>query len=578
MSRKQKDISRYTQLDGTILLEYIINNDYEDYDNFDKNMYSFNENNTKIIKTNNYKFDDNGYIVVDLNGNQTTNNTFKHLCLPTKEKDRWNYITDSDYLSSIITIKDFNSNNKIPYDTIRLHILSGYTFDSIYGILLNVFTINDEFKKINLSNWLYRKTDREYNYEKPIILNDRIFDKYIDLNIPSIKYLRNYNGNDNSILNFIKELKLEKDNLSNICISYSTISNDNVSKIYTDDINSKKELGVSFYVDGELNIEIPYSSQADNFNVYMSEATDGNYITFYTTWNDIPLNRDLVSMFNNRIKLYETVKNNVVESIYEEDIEESNWMVIHNIVATIKSNNNKVSVERYSITQDFSVNEQTMFYYKPIMNNIISNSNITNIDFDYTARLINRMDGVEIVRHGSLTTTNVHRYMNNISRISTNNLSTYNVYNKIIENKQTLVNNNQLIKNSYVKVFYNVNDIYVDKVNNENVNNIVSLKNTSSTYKFVFKKKNEKNEDVYVDLTEINSYILVYKDINDKENKINCTYSNNMNLLLGELEFNLSKNHLEKMKNSKYDYFNILIVNSDGSQSTLCEIKYKFDN
>lgn len=573
----KKNISRYTQLDGTILLEYIINNDYEDYDNNDKDMFSLSMNETKVIIPKDNSLLNDGFIIVDKN-NSLTNNSINHLCLLTNEKDKWYHFNDLNYLNDKVEMINFNSGDFIPYDTIRLHILSGYTFEDIFGILLNVYTLNDNNKKVNLANWLYKKSDREYIFEKPIFINNVMYDKYIDLKIPSVKYLRNYNGSNEFLLNFINTLNLNNDNLSNIYIKYSTISNDNVSKIYNEDLRVRKEVGISFYVDGELNNQIPYNSQADNFNLYMSESSEGDYIKFYTTWNDYPLNKDIVSMFNTRIKLYENVGNNNFNSIYDDFEEESNWIVIHDINVSFRNQNRKIGEEKYSITQDFTSNSQNIFYYKPIVNNI-NTTNIKFIDFDYTARLINRLDGIEIVRHGSLTTQNVERYLNNISRINTKNLTNYNVYNKIIKKEQRLINNNSLINNRYIKVFYNVNDIYIDKVNNENAIDVITLKNTSSTYKFVFKKKNEKNEDEYLDLSAINSsYVLVYKDNNEKENKINCTYSDNMRLTNGELEFNLSKTHLEKMKNSKYDYFNIVVNNFDGSQSTLFEGKYKFNN
>ena len=61
-------------------------------------------------------------------------------------------------------------------------------------------------------------------------------------------------------------------------------------------------------------------------------------------------------------------------------------------------------------------------------------------------------------------------------------------------------------------------------------------------------------------------------------NEINCTYSDNMNLMLGQLEFNISSTNAQKMYNN-LDENKILAIkckNIDGNNSIIKEIKYKF--
>ena len=66
---------------------------------------------------------------------------------------------------------------------------------------------------------------------------------------------------------------------------------------------------------------------------------------------------------------------------------------------------------------------------------------------------------------------------------------------------------------------------------------------------------------------------------NNKIIEIPCTYSNNMNLSLGEVEFKISTNNsrkLEVLPDSK-KLISIIVKNLDGSISTLFECKYTFD-
>ena len=597
----KKNISRYTQLDNTILMEYIINNEYQNYDSdsTDVDMLNLSQNEAQLLFIKPTSNINTGLLYFDNNG-EDTKNSYKHLALPLdKSGSEWIFCEDKEYINNYLEIANYNSsisrrsdiynksNYNIAYDTIRLHIISGYSFNDIYGILIQVSTLNDDGNIINLANWLYKDSDREYVYEKPIIINNKVFDKYIEFKIPSIQFIRGIEYDesiDDDIMRLKKELNLKENNISNISICYSFIEKDVIEKEYDEDINNKKEIGFKFTLSQNLYLQIPYNSQSDNFNLFLEEATDGDYFNYYTTWCDYPLNSSIVSMFNTKIKLYESKNvNELYDSIYDEREEKSNWIVIHELTTSFygyPNENNKVSKvlpdENYSITQEFEnfEYEKNVFKYKPIISDNINANLISNIFINYTAKLINRIDGTQIVRHGSLTTNNIRRYVTTLDRLNTKNFNNYSVYNKIIKEETKLNNKNSLIKNRYVKVFYNVNDIVLDSLNGEMNSGTIKFLKSTSTYKFVFKLKDENGKRKNIDLSDLNTYALVYRDITGKENQIYCTFSSNMNLMNGELEFNLTKNHIEKMMNSDSNYFDIVIYNADGSMSTLFESYY----
>lgn len=595
----KKNISRYTQIDNTILLEYIINNDYQNYDTdtHDIDMFRLSDNKSQVLFTTPTSNNDSGLLYID-NDDKNTNNGFKHLIVPMDNlgtewflyNDNKEYINDylelRNYQNKISKKTDiYNSNLNIAYDTIRLHILSGYTFNDVFGIFFKITTLNDNGENINLSNWLYKNNDREYVYETPIILNNKIYDKYIEFKIPSIQFLRGVKYEETSqddIMRLKRDLSLKEYNLTNIGITYSTISKDNIEYVYKEELNQKKEKGIKFSLDGELHLQIPYNSQADNFNLFLEEASDGDYFNFYTTWCDYPLNSNIVSLFNTKIKLYETKKiNELYDSIYDEEDNNSNWVVIHELTTSFlnESGAKIIMDEKYTITQEFNndITEKNVFKYKPIITDNVNANLIKNIIINYTAKLINRVDGTQIVRHGSLSTNNIKRYSTTLSRLNTKNFNNYSVYNKIINENISLSNTNTFIKDKYIKVFYNVTNVNLTDIKNATISNgVVTFLNNTSTYKFIFKNRKEDGTEEYFDLSDLNTYLLVYKENSGVENRINCTYSSNMNLLNGELEFNLTKTHIDKMKNSKYDYFDIVVVNADGSNSTIYESKYTF--
>jgi hypothetical protein len=82
----------------------------------------------------------------------------------------------------------------------------------------------------------------------------------------------------------------------------------------------------------------------------------------------------------------------------------------------------------------------------------------------------------------------------------------------------------------------------------------------------------------YVDMTDA-YYKLYARDINKKEIVIEPTYSNNMNLVLGELEFNISSSNLSRLKEVPVTERNISIVvyNADNSVSSMYDMKYTFN-
>ena len=105
----------------------------------------------------------------------------------------------------------------------------------------------------------------------------------------------------------------------------------------------------------------------------------------------------------------------------------------------------------------------------------------------------------------------------------------------------------------------------------------MALSHSPRNYKFVFKQEDINGNMNYLDMTDA-YYKLVAKDINKKEIIIEPTYSNNMNLILGEIEFNISTANLTRLKAVPADDRNMSIVvyNADNSVSSMYDMKYTF--
>ena len=74
------------------------------------------------------------------------------------------------------------------------------------------------------------------------------------------------------------------------------------------------------------------------------------------------------------------------------------------------------------------------------------------------------------------------------------------------------------------------------------------------------------------------SYKLYVKETNGNEIILEPTYSNNMNLSLGEIEFNVSNSIINRLRNVSPEdrYISIVSYNADGSTSSMYENKNIF--
>ena len=251
------------------------------------------------------------------------------------------------------------------------------------------------------------------------------------------------------------------------------------------------------------------------------------------------------------------------------------WIISHEIVTNFYKDGKSILPQQiYTIQQSFNDNNfQEMFKYMPIIDNydyVSSNFDGGYIVFEYTAKLINNYDGTQIVRKGALTTYNIKRYIDNIRKYD-KNISTYKVYNKVVNNEINLENRQGVIKNKYIKIFYNASNINIDDINSNNFTQ--NIKKFGDRILFNI-SSNTKNGNELLSLSDMGSYVLVYEDVNGNNVEIPTTYSDNMNLSLGQLEFNISGNHADAMKKSKSQILAVKCKNLDGSSSTIFEIKY----
>lgn len=621
--------TRYLQLSDTTMMEYIVN-DTPIVNKDDKYIY------TKLLDGHYALFSPLSKEVEKTADDYTkknskeieTINTIVHTSVPADDKGSENYyFLNNDYQyvdddiydelgSNSIVTKEYskycvspddtenkfvylNTADSTGYDRIRLYFVSGYDFSDTYAALLRISVPRYDGTLLDLCNFIYTKGNAYRFIEyvtKPIIFGNFIYDKYIEISVPSIKNFYKVQAGDiylGNILLGTEDGKMPE--YSNLKLTFSYIDESDI--MITDGQISDKtssttetysKINCIYSRTNSIRGTVPVQNLAsDNLGLYIAENPDYGYLEFYGTWKGDPLSSETISKFNTSVRLYDRayVRKDVTYEVskdYKPGENLKQWIAVHEITTELL--NLDLDIEKsdtYSMTQVFTrdATETVKFYYRPIFfddPNMQLKDKVLHIN--YIMRLINIEDGVQFVKQGSLNLTDLNKFRADLSRIAVSTVP-YKVINKIIENRQEIVNQNtpSSLKSKYVKVFYNSTQVTLDENGSayENGAYTLQISRAPKNYKFVFKQRDFNGNLKYFDLSE-SYYKLYVKESNGNEIVVDPTYSSNMNLGLGELEFTINTNTINKLRaiDPNDRYISIISYNTDGSMSTMYDMQF----
>lgn len=522
----------------------------------------------------------------------------------TKNAFRFNSAPLETYYSQISDVR---------WDTAKLYFVNGYDFSNIYGFMMRIYVernprrdasgnivMDESTRYLDLCDIFITKADF-YNLVKymanPIIFGNNIYDRYIEVNFACLYDLIKLNEerpeNSNSLAG---ELDIKPD--TTIKLSFAYILEDDVMQIdrlqYTNaekieyDINDTNDkVNCTFTRSSVLNGTIPKDEiNSDHLGAYIAECTDAPYLVFYATWRDKPLTKGIVWQFNKGIRLYDTslIKKEYdyeVDRDYEVNHDMRKWMCMHEIKCSFCMGEEIVKEETYSMNQVFiSDTDPYIFYYRPVIFDESVGMYIDNVQIVYTIRFMNVNDKVQFIKTSTMSLYgDLTKYYMKGTTLRTSQLVPYKIYNKIIENKHEHVGGNTgPQKTKYVKVFYNSTEVVLDEngnVTSGNYNYTLTLSQAPKSYKFTFKMIGPNGTYSYMDLSN-GYYKLLFKDAEGNDNLIEPTYSKNMNLYVGELEFNINGSMLTKLNDVPEGDKKMSIVNynEDGSVSSMFDMLY----
>jgi hypothetical protein len=494
----------------------------------------------------------------------TTNNNFSLNSVPiNSQRSSWYFnSTNPEYLAHYFDSSTAISTTTYPHDTIKLHIISGYNFDDTAGFLFQVQALDTSYNYVDLSNFTWAKQTTISPYvihfnPTVLFLGNKFYDKYIEFKVPCVQSLGNDTTSDIGT-------KLSIQQSSDIYFSYSNILAITDNNYVLSDITS---------------FQLPVTSAADSFNAFISESTYGDYIEYYATWDNQIIGQYMGDIESNRIKLYTS---NTPNDNYQEFSDlygnANKWVLMHEIYVyeNIPGPTGGSSI----LTQKFTFTQEDNFNYANYFRPVIKNADIiASYSINYTVRLLNRMDGTQIIRKAAFTSTNPKKYGRTLTRLNTNNILTYNIFNKISGETTLDINNTNPTETKYIRQFYDVTNIML------NANGTVYpqgtgplfLKNTGASYIFDFDKFDFLGRKSEVDLSST-SYLLTF--ILDDGTIIEIPQYENSSaiLILGQIEFFISTEQSNRILSQTNNNYSIVVQNIDGSKFTFYEGLYYSNN
>lgn len=427
------------------------------------------------------------------------------------------------------------------YDTVRLHIVSGYNFPDNDGFTLRIDLKRADNIPIPILNFAYLKSDpRPITFSPtPRKLSDFVYDRYVQWKVPSTRYILDQQsmnpGSDTTLAHYLSEGKGLADSRS-LYVEYRTIR------------SSSNDEGLTYLLtDSEERFAVNSSDDFQNLIPIIRESEDGDYFEYFGTWNGGSL-EDFIFSLNS--------------------VSGNDYVLMHDIRLIEQVGASFTETDMITITQlnDFGNRKK----YVPV----VEGSSVASFSIDYTLRLYNRADGRSIFKTSSVTSMNVNKYGKRRITIDVNgNANPFKIYNKIVTNTDMKVKDlgSRVVNTKYIPAYIETTNVYL-QVDQDNVNNAVSkddmtikLSPFDNNIRINVLKLND-GEFSQIDLGQSKYYIVFIKDDGNKQKIEEVKVGNKQN---GELVFNVTAEVAEGILKQRSTKIYVTAVNSDNVETTL---------
>jgi hypothetical protein len=321
----------------------------------------------------------------------------------------------------------------VTYDRVRVHIVSGYRLDDLSGLIIQVYGREAMTSNISVlaNNVFLNSDDRDILNPKPILLGDRMYDRYIEMLVPSIKGINSdFYANPNNPISL--GYQFTSDNSGILYNSAIYVKAYEINK--TEKVNGNLFLYTSDSYEVNVNQEDMYS--ALSANIY--ESTEGDFFEYYPTYAGNFI-EDFIAQLNDVGGDYVVIN----------DIEVYEQVGLDSILT-------------FSFSQVQSSGFDAPLDFRPIIKYA---SSAVTFSVDYSIRIYNKANGFQMIRRASTTSFNPRKYGKQLDKISLAQQSyPFRVYNKVYGNSPVSFIGNDYsssFSTIYVPVFYESRNIVV---------------------------------------------------------------------------------------------------------------------
>lgn len=565
-----------------------------DYCLVEYDFYDLSPNTTKIIE------DD--FIVVrnsDTDVNQIYNEDSDDGSIRNVQDNSVIYIGNNKYVKNdtetVPNYSDYNdditdtqiSSQDVPYDLVRFHFISGFNFDEFEALIFTIANEQNNGIQCFFANLLVNSNNINSMISinpKPIFLTDALYDRYIQIKIPSIQKI-----NEDYYSATVKSGTLGA-LFTPTSTSYSGLISERPIRIGihecqegTSIVNEDNEdIEYEVWVSNEFkDASIPQISRFDNMGLVIEEADDGDYIRYYATESGRFID-DFVGEL-------------------QQQNPNDDWVLIHQLSIYEQVGSAFIKTGNFMNIQEDDFDEPNEF--RPILKN---SDTAISFSIDYLYRFLNRNTGEQIIRTGSMSSFNVKKYGKNIEPIKLSGApQSQKVYNRIFnknndvtrlfieptiaeELSSTDSSTSVVERNVYVPVYFNVNRVSASSrtltVSNSGKEEdiifkqggmLILLAPLDNYYKFKFYEiVDGVPTELNLDIGATYSMVL-YGMMNDSYTYDTVQDNTVQNLSKGEIAFKVPKKDAIEVLGANYNNTFYIVVNgADGSQSIMYEGKW----
>lgn len=320
-----------------------------------------------------------------------------------------NYI---DYDNDMVEIP-INGYNVV-YDRVRFHFIAGFDFEGFEALILSIRNKQNNGENHIFANILLSpETIGEiitFN-SKPLFLSDSLYDRYVDVLVPSIKNINEeYITALNPTTTFVAAITPTNIGstgfITNSPIQITLSECARKEKLSTNINDVKYDI---YEISENFDASLSQTNEFDGVGAYVNESSTGDFIEYYMSWNS-GFPEELISILNRRNP-------------------NDDWVIIHQLSVYEQVGSTFLNTTRQIIFQEGDWDEPLIF--RPVLKNAGS---AVSMSIDLLTRLTNRRNGEQIIREASYTMLSPKKYGKKLSVIPLiDEPQSQKVYNKIIK-------------------------------------------------------------------------------------------------------------------------------------------------